>query len=294
MSGKNTTIKSITLSYFSGTGCTEAIVECFEKQLIEHGIDVSKINVACLEEACKKVNSDLLIIFSPVYALRLTSIVEEWTKKLPETENMAAAIISVSGAGEMSPNTACRVKCKSILKKKGYNFIYEKMLVMPSNFAIQAEQQLNFRVINIMPLKVKTIIADILSGKKNITQPKIQDRFLAVMGKMEHLGARFFGRFIKVSKACNQCSACVRNCPKKNIQIKNGKIKFGFGCMLCLKCIYACPCKALSPRILRFFVLKSGFNLKSMSDDAYKYVDDKGNKPVPSVWWSGVTDYLDE
>lgn len=293
MTDQNVTIKDITLAYFSGTGCTEMIVDCFENQLMKLGINVNRVKIAC-SNTNKPAKSDLLIIFSPVYAFRLTSIVEKWTKNLPKTENTYAAIVSVSGGGEVTPNTACRVYCKHLLQRKGYHLIYEKMLVMPSNIATQAEQQLNFRLIKIIPQKTNQMITDILSGKKCITHPKLQDRVFSSIGRAEHLGARLFGASFCASKNCNQCGLCIQNCPKKNIQMLNGRPKFGFGCMWCLRCIYSCPRKALSPKMLKFVVLKNGFDLKAMSRMADEYKHETGYTPSQSIQWKGITDYLNE
>lgn len=285
------TIKTITLAYFSGTGGTKAIVDCFEKQLIELDIKVDKINIASTHPT-KIRNSDMLILFSPVYAFRLASIVENWMKRLPKTQKQSAAIISVSGGGEISPNTACRVQGKRLLKQKGYRVIYEKMLIMPSNFATQAEKQINLKLLSVMPKKVSQIIADLLSGKKNLTTPKLQDRFFASIGKAEHLGAKFFGVSIHASKQCNQCGLCVRNCPNKNIKMKDKMPKFGFHCLWCLKCIYACPQKALSPRILKFAVLKDGFNIDQLKKEAQRNEDTIKNNSSKNSLWKGVIDYI--
>jgi len=284
-------IKSITLAYFSGTGCTKAIVDSFEHQLLDKGVIVNKLNIATCS-GHEVGETDLIIICSPVYAFRLTSIVERWVKNLPETQNTYAAIISVSGGGDISPNTACRIPSKRFLKKKGYHLIYEKMLVMPSNFAIQAEQSLNYNLLSVMPQRVKFIINDILSGKQKFSHPKLQDRFLATLGKAEHLGAKFVGRSIHASKDCNKCGSCIRNCPEKNIEMKNGKPKFGFRCIWCLKCIYACPRKALSHRIFKFAVLKNGFDLEKLSKMSHQNQDEKEYKFHRSILWQGVIDYL--
>jgi ferredoxin len=163
---------------------------------------------------------------------------------------------------------------------------------MPSNFAVQAEQQLNLRLITMMPHKVKQIITDILLGKKNITHPKLQDRFFASIGRAEHFGARIFGASISSSKDCNQCGLCMRNCPKKNIRMLNGSPKFGFDCMWCLKCIYACPRNALSPRILKNAVLKNSFDLKTMSEMAQQNEHEIECKSSRSILRQGVIDYL--
>ncbi|TCL56862.1 hypothetical protein EDD76_11034 [Kineothrix alysoides] len=294
MSNRNIPFQDITLAYFSGTGCTKAAVSCFESRLAGLGIHTSTICISS-DSSGSVGTSDLLIVFSPVYAFRLTSIVEDWVKRLPDAQNTYAAIISVSGGGEISPNTACRTLCKRILIRKGYHFVYENMLVMPSNFASHAGAQLNKQLIDSLPKKAAQMIDDILSGKKNNTHPKFQDRLFASIGKAEHLGAKFFGAFIRTSSHCNQCGLCIKSCPKRNIRMKEGKPAFGFHCMLCLRCIYACPQKALSPGILKFFVLKEGFDLKAMSKapDPGKDQNVQEYSAAEQLLWKGVLDYLE-
>jgi ferredoxin len=284
-------IKTVTLAYFSGTGGTQAVADCFEKQLAEYKLQVNKINIA-VNDSYAATTADLLIILSPVYAFRLSSIMENWTKKLPEAKGIYAAIISVSGGGEISPNTACRINCKRFLKRHGYDLIYEKMIMMPSNFAIQAEKQMNFDLLHALSQKVDTIISDIMSGNKLILEPKLQDRLFSILGKAEHFGARIFGLSIHASKNCNQCGKCIRNCPRKNIKMKNGRPKFGFRCIWCMKCIYSCPCKALSPRILKFTVLKSGFDINQMIENGGKIVDNSKRNYSKDGLWQGANDYL--
>ncbi len=293
MDNKHKHIKTVTLAYFSGTGCTKAVADCFEKELLEQKLQVNKINIAT-DDTYHDKKTDLLIILSPVYAFQLAAIVEKWTKNLPKTNGTYAAVISVSGGGEVSPNTACRIKCKHLLKRKGYDLIYEKMMVMPSNFAIQARKQLNFDLINILPQKVNKIISDIMSGKKNLLKPKLQDRLFSTLGKAEHFGASIFGLSIHPSRDCNQCGKCVRNCPKKNIQMKNGSPKFGFHCLWCMKCIYYCPRKALSPRILKFSVLKNGFDMNHMIKRSSKKIANSKKGYSKNVLCQGAIDYLQE
>ncbi len=284
-------IKTVTLAYFSGTGGTQAVADCFEKQLTEQKLQVNKINIG-VDNGYAATAADLLMILSPVYAFRLASIMENWAKNLPDAKGTYAAIISVSGGGEISPNTACRMSCKRSLKRHGYDLIYEKMIMMPSNFTIQAEQRLNFDLLHVLPQKVGAIITDIMAGNRLILEPQFQDRLLSVLGKAEHFGARFYGWFIHASKSCNQCGKCVRNCPKKNIKMKNGKPKFGFRCIWCMKCIYSCPCKALSPRILKFTVLKDGFDINQMIENGSKTIDNSERSNTYGGLWQGANDYL--
>ncbi|MFA9465265.1 MAG: 4Fe-4S dicluster domain-containing protein [Velocimicrobium sp.] len=124
--------------------------------------------------------------------------------------------------------------------------------------------------------------------------PKLQDKILAFFGKAEHIGASIFGVSIHASKDCNQCGLCVRSCPKKNIRMKNGKPKFGVHCLWCLKCIYSCPRKALMPRIMKFSVLKSGFNIKHMTKIASQESFNPEHSYSQNILWQGVINYLSE
>ncbi|WKY45121.1 EFR1 family ferrodoxin [Eubacteriaceae bacterium ES2] len=286
-------IKKVMLAYFSGTGGTRLVTDCFEKQLLENNLQVKKINIAKVPPNQLK-DTDLLIVLSPVYACRLVSMVEKWTSNLPKSKGTCAVIISVSGGGDISPNTACRIKSKHFLKKNGYDLIYEKMLIMPSNFAIQANSFLNYSLIKILPHKVNGIIADILSGKMELSKPKLQDRLFFALGKGEHFGSKIFGSTIKTSEKCDLCGKCVRNCPGNNIQIQNGQLKFGFRCLFCMKCIYACPNQALTPRIMKFSVLCGGFDIESIKSMSAKEIEFYEYSDSKDRLWHGVINYLIE
>lgn len=151
--------KSFLLAYFSGTGCTKEVCNLFEERLMKMGADCVKADMAAHQHVDLET-FDMLVVFSPVYAFRLSSLAEKWVKALPPSHNHSpkfAVIISVSGSGEISPNTACRSYCKRVLKKKGYDLLYEKMLVMPSNFATTAEESLNLELLRVLPHKVKKL-----------------------------------------------------------------------------------------------------------------------------------------
>ncbi len=291
MSNENEITKRVALAFFSGTGCTKEVCDLFEKQLTLRGFTCTKVNMAvCEPETMKDCN--LIMIFAPVYAFRLASFAEKWVSKLPEVEETSAVIISVSGGGEVSPNTACRIKSKRLLAKKGYSVIYEDMIMMPSNFATQAEQTINYGLLNILPEKVSHIIANIISGQKRITKPILKDRFFSSIGRAEHIGARFFGASIHANSSCTKCNLCINNCPNKNIKMVKGAPRFGFNCTWCLKCIYSCPCNSLSPGILKFAILKDGFDIKKMKEAAAQYTDQVEISKKQSTLWKGVADYL--
>jgi len=128
--------RRFTLAYFSGTGSTKAVCDCFEQQLVSMGIDC--------------------------------------------------------------PNTACRLYCKRILTQKGYRVIYEQMIVMPSNIAVQAER-LNAALIAVLPEKVKKITDDILSERERLTKPSPAAKLCALIGKAGGGAFKSFTKYIEVA-----------------------------------------------------------------------------------------------
>lgn len=284
--------RRFTLAYFSGTGSTKAVCDCFDKQLACMGIDCNKISISNHPPADVR-EGDFLVIMSPVYGFRLAPAVEEWVRGLaPVDGKTPVAVISVSGGGEMGPNTACRLYCKRILIQKGYQVIYEQMIVMPSNIAVQAER-LNAALIAVLPEKVSKITNDILSGRERLTKPSLLAKLCALLGKAGGGAFKSFAsKYIKVTEMCQGCGICARNCPKNNITMEKGKPVFGQNCTMCLGCIYGCPAEAFAPGKMKFVVIKSGYNLDKMATQGNPEPDEEDYKPYRGLIWKGVVEYL--
>lgn len=212
---------------------------------------------------------------------------------MPQANKIPAVVISVSGGGEISPNTVCRASCIRFLEKKGYEIIYENMIIMPSNFVVKTVDGLSIRLLKILPYKVEHIIDEVLLGTIKRRRPKLVDRFFSCIGEAEKIGARYFGKHIKVNNDCNGCALCERNCPKKNIKMSNGKPEFSNNCMLCLNCIYGCPKIALTPGIGKFVVIKEGFNLRLIEKRMLEFEElEPIEKLAKGYLWKGIREYL--
>jgi ferredoxin len=138
------------------------------------------------------------------------------------------------------------------------------------------------------------VLSDLLAGRLNLLHPKPQDRLLAGVGKMEHAGAKLFGEHIRASNDCVRCGLCVKNCPQKNIRLQSGKMRFGYHCMLCMRCFYGCPERALSPGVMKNFVLKDGFNLEKLRDTAEQSAGGEYRDVPKKFLWKGVYKYLND
>ena len=84
------------------------------------------------------------------------------------------------------------------------------------------------------------------------------------IGRAEPVASRFFGIELHAKKSCTQCGLCVRECPEKNIRMtEEGKIRFGFKCLMCMRCIYNCPVNAITPRISKFIPISKGYSVNN-------------------------------
>lgn len=285
------TYSNIKIAYYSGTGGTELAVKSFQSRLETEGC------VCTIEKITDGMHNnpsdhDLLLLLFPVHAFNAPAAVYRWIDGLDTVNHTPAAIISVSGAGEICPNTACRISSIKRLTKKGYRVTYERMMVMPSNWVAPAPDPLPYLLIQALPIAVEHISRDLLSGVYKKSKPLWVDRIFSVMGKLETLGGHYWGKRIKVLEHCTKCGWCAGNCPASNITMMNGRPAFGDQCHFCLKCIYGCPSKALRAGICEFVVIKNGYCLK---DTAEKHPQDP-QIPVKDLkvglFWLGVKKYL--
>lgn len=285
-------INKVKIAYFSGTGNTARVANTLEKELNGRRVAVikSEIREGNLPSDDKE---KLLILLFAVHAFNAPGTVYKWIDGLPTNDrSVPAAIISVSGGGEMTPNTACRVSAIHKLEKKNYTVVYEKMVVMPSNWVVKTNDELAIRLLEILPSKVERIADDLLAGTVHRTKPKFVDLMFSKAGEMEKKGTKFFGQKIRVNKSCNGCGWCEKKCPANNISMYNNRPTFGNECVLCLRCIYGCPNKALMAGRFKFIILKDGYDLKALEKRM------KGIKPAPveelgkGYLWRGVREYL--
>lgn len=256
--------KTAHLVYFSGTGGTARVAVSLERALQQHGLAVRVTELNAQPHAWEE--ADLLVLAYPVYACNAPVPVDEWIAQAPAGNGAAAAVVSVSGGGEVMPNTACRAEVIRRLEKKGYRVDHEAMFVMPANVLLPYGDALSAMLIKAAPIKAEAFVSGILSGKRSRMKPHLFDRLAAKLCAAEKKGSRVFGRKLKVNGDCTGCGWCAGHCPRGNIAMQGGKPQFGDRCVICLRCVYGCPKKAIVPGMGKKFVLKQGFDLNAVEE----------------------------
>ncbi len=115
------TYSNIKIAYYSGTGGTELAAKSFQSRLETEG------RVCSIEKITDGIDHDkrdhnLLLLLFPVHAFNAPDAVYKWIDGLDTVKHISAAVISVSGAGDVCPNTACRVSSIKRLTKKATMF----------------------------------------------------------------------------------------------------------------------------------------------------------------------------
>lgn len=295
----NFKIRKVKLVYFSGTGGTARIANYIEQSLESYGMEVKKeslnekeIGGFNFEFVKEHEYKDLLIIVYAVHAFDAPEPIYNWIQKIKLGNNIPVAVISVSGGGEVWPNTACRSSCISALERKGFIVFYERMIVMPSNWITSTKEQLAIRLLKILPSKLDSTVSEILSGVVRRSKPKISAKFISLIFKLEKPCAKIFAKDFRVRKTCTGYGWCARNCPRLNIEIKDCRPSFGWKCIACLRCIYGCPQKSIFTRVFSFVVVKEGYDLKKLEER----MDSIDLEPIENhavgYLYAGVSDYL--
>lgn len=277
----------VRIAYFSGTGGTAKAAETFAAEFASRGIktDIQRIKAGY---SIPNGGEDILLLLFAVHAANAPLPVYSWLEQMKPVNNIPAVIVSVSGGGETFPNTACRLSSIRRLERKGYDVVYEQMLIMPSNMSIATPDFLAAGLLNVLPAKVKEITDEVLSGFRRRTKPKIFDRFMSRILEIEKLGSKRFGKKLSADESCTGCGWCEENCSGANIHIENGKPVFADRCVMCFGCVYGCPVNAIRANRLGFLLSKNGFDISR-----FEKLDGLPEKKTGATW-KAVSRYIEE
>ena len=257
----------IGLFYFSGTGNTEIIAELLEKELAKAGYEVESKRIEDVRKSKAMFNPedfDLIGIGGPVVAFSAPRIVLKFMKALPKAGGKKLFIFRTAG-GVAPQNYHASASMIRIARRRGYDVFYQRLFSLGSNWVVRFDDEITRRLYQADIHKVEIMCRELVDGKGRFLEAPFSAKALSVsLMLLEKMIVPFMAKDYTVSKDCNQCGICVKKCPMENIRSTAGKIRFGFSCTWCLRCIYACPKRAITPRLFSFIALKEGYNPRAI------------------------------
>ena len=255
-------IMKVNIFYFSGTGNTLKVAETLKNELELLNANVCFAN---LENNPPYSPCDALVIAYPVWGFNSPQIVKNFVKNLP---NDVANTYFLKTSGEpLSLNDASSIGLVKILDKKGYRTSGEYHYVMPYNMVFRHDDVLASKMLRVAKERLKNTAVEIRNGLvKSINYP-LKARVMRAICSVEHSGMRLNGKFYSVNKNdCINCNKCLKNCPTKNITIKEGKYYFGTHCLGCARCAFNCPTNAINTGLLNFLKVNGPYDFSLNSE----------------------------
>ncbi len=257
----------ICIFYFSGTGNTEIITNLLQKELSNLNANVIVMKIETIIKKKIKVKTekyDLIGIGYPIHAFNAPKIVYDFVHRLHNDKGKKA--FTLRSSGDPFLNGGSTKMLRNLLEKKGFDVFNENLSIMPTNVFLQFKDNLNKQLYQLAQIRIKKLAQDIMKRKVFLQKNSI---ILTIISKlfsfMETTGAKWLGKYMKISDSCIKCFNCVRNCPTGNILLvddNDDTIKFDRSCNLCMRCIYECPTNAIHFKYFRFFEIKQGYNIK--------------------------------
>lgn len=232
--------------YFSGTGNTKHCSEYLLRLLDENAPLYSIEN----EKAKDAIQANDEIIFAyPVYYSYLPKIVYDFIvnnsavwkgKKIFVVATMG--LFSGDGAG-------CAAR---LFKKYGAKILGGLHIKMPDCIGdvklLKKSFEENKELVKRADVKIENWATKIKCGKYPQDGLNLIDRIVGCIGQRLWFRGKTknYSDKLKISNDCIGCGLCAKQCPMRNIILKNNKAFAGNRCTMCYRCISLCPKQAIT------------------------------------------------
>jgi len=249
----------LTVYYFTGTGNSLKVALWLTQTAKEMNMETELINIATIDLLQQhQLAPDTLVAFvSPVHGFNYPPVMLHFIRHFQKGKNDILLINTRAGMliGKwITPGLSGITFYFSGLRllRKGYHIKAMYPVDLPSNW-ISVHPGLNEQTVTYLheqnKKRVSSFAHKVLTGQpefKKAASELIQDVIVAPVA----LGYYFFGRFMFAktyfaSADCDNCDACIKNCPVKAIIKVDNRPFWTLRCESCMRCMSNCPKKAI-------------------------------------------------
>lgn len=254
--------------YFSGTGNTDYVARYLARQLERVPVALELRSIEW-QPAEALTGFDLLLVGFPVYAADSPSVVQAYLRGLPPGNDRGAFVFCTKGAyaGRAVQHNLRR------LANRGYVPLGGGSILMPGTDGLSMVAKDSWMARKALEKDYDHLKdADRLTGEMAATLQELLDgRPVEVLrsplprhpiGELSdgawaavyRASERFCRARLHADHRCEGCGLCARVCPVDNVELQDNRPDFAEHCILCLRCLHACPQEAI--QIGRFTVDK--------------------------------------
>ena len=227
--------------YFSGTGNSK-----YMASKVAEATNDKIISIIDVPQNITLQQGESLGFVFPTYFFWVPSIVKEFLENAEIECSEDTYIYSIATCGGTSGQASQMVG--RLLKKKGKQVNAYFDIVMPDNWTpmydANNKEEIS-KVIENEKSQIEKIVGHIQkrdSGKfAKHTIPFIAAKFISVFYEPSRKTSNLY-----VENQCSGCGSCMRNCPAKAIEMREGKpVWVKEKCTMCLGCLHKCPVFAI-------------------------------------------------
>jgi ferredoxin len=245
--------------YFSGTGNTDYVARYLSRKLAHLPLEIELCSMEW-QPAEAVASFDLLAVGFPVYAADAPNFFQDYLRRLPPGEGRGAFVFCTQGAfaGSAVRLSLQRLAARGYLPLAGGSVLMPGSdgLAMVSKDSWMARKALEKDYDHLKDAdRLSEEMASVLLGIVDGRPPEIASEMRAsrsgakmsdrVWGFLYRATENWCRTRLHADEKCEGCGLCVRLCPVDNVDLQNGRPRFWDHCVLCIRCLHACPREAI-------------------------------------------------
>lgn len=238
------------LRYFSGTGNSYKIIDTCKDVLVQSGCDVTLFSVTDKPDIDE--NTDLLGFCFPVYAFAIPRICRNYLKNLPKYKSPIKAFVIITAGDSQEAGFSIQESTR-LLKNKGVEVTYSKVIQMPANWTVAMNpppKEEALSMIDVGVTQARAVAQDIINGVDHHHDFNYPPRYSKLGFYKDYylfkwLGLSNMWREFRTDETCDSCGLCEKVCPTDSIRITDHQPHWSKTCEQCMRCVNFCPKQAI-------------------------------------------------
>ncbi len=232
--------------YLSGTGNTK---HCIEKLICLLDETAQAIPIEESEAVQELSQHNFIVLAYPVQYSNVPVMVRDFIKHYADFWKGKQVLCVATMAMFSGDGAGCSAR---LLKKYGAEVVGGLHIQMPDSISdvklLKKPAEKNREIIQAADRKIEEWAGKIKQGRFPKDGLYFYDRIAGLLGQRLWFSGKTkdYSNQLKISQACIGCGLCARQCPMKNLAVKNSKATAGGHCTMCYRCVNSCPQQAIT------------------------------------------------